>query len=126
MGIERKAWAIDQEYICDFGSTYYACGPMVLSDDKVLLKNRVHGRVKVIIIAKESSQVEVWKEGESYTRVDDGHILHRGEEKEYSITPEWHYATIRAIEGSVVFAGIGSELEEQLGIEAYKNIMRQY
>ncbi|NEO81926.1 hypothetical protein [Moorena sp. SIO4G3] len=66
MGIERKAWAIDKEYICDFGSTYYACGPMVLSDDKVLLKNRVHGRVKVIIIAKESSQVEVWKEGESY------------------------------------------------------------
>ncbi|NEQ02810.1 MULTISPECIES: hypothetical protein [unclassified Moorena] len=126
MGIESKAWANKKVFNCDFGSTYYACGPMVLSDNTVVIKNRVHGRVKVIIIAKESSQVEVWKEDESYTRVDDGHILHRGEEKEYSITPEWHYATISAIEGSVVFAGICSEYEEQIGIEAYKDIMRQY
>ncbi|NEP32918.1 MAG: hypothetical protein F6K38_16030 [Moorea sp. SIO3B2] len=124
MGIESKAWANNKVFKCDFGYLS-SCGPIVLSDDTVVIKNREHDRVKVIIIPKESSQVEVWKEAESYTRVDDGNILHRGEEKEYSITPEWHYATIRAI-GSVVFAGIESEFEERIGIEAYKDIMRQY
>ncbi|NEQ86034.1 MAG: hypothetical protein F6K26_39905 [Moorea sp. SIO2I5] len=43
MGIESKAWAIDNEYIGELSSTYSACGPRDIRDEKVLLKNRVHG-----------------------------------------------------------------------------------
>ncbi|NEQ08675.1 MAG: hypothetical protein F6K37_22810 [Moorea sp. SIO4E2] len=115
MGIESKAWAIDKEYICEF-SSYNPCPPIVLSYDRQLMINRNHDRVKVILIAKEPSHVEVMFEDDSIeSAVYD---LSRGEEKEYLITPEWTYSTY-SVSGYVVFAAIddaryGEEFIEQI------------